>query len=301
MLLSYHAIVFFFFFFKCGTNTDGYTGWYQHNWQKTESLEVKTWRATSLRDPFPEGTKRRWKEAADRSAATLHTSERKVKNIRVQRSRSSSPCWAECVERSQDIAPDKKRFKHSLGVGVPEIELEPSNLPARNKKLCEHCESVGSFQKQMQRRLQKNWQSYRVKGTAISMMEKNDPISNFKGFVTFFLTVKISIRVWLPSFACADACVCVCVCAFDARHAAVFVVWEQDTAFCLIIDQRRCVAFRVLSAIIYWWNNNFNKTPSIHTHTHAHTHTHTHTHTPPSFTSWGQLRFFTNRRVLSWM
>ena len=198
-----------------------------------------------------------------------------MKNIRVQRSRSSSPCWAECVERSQDIAPDKKRFKHSLGVGVPEIELEPSNLPARNKKLCEHCESVGSFQKQMQRRLQKNWQSYRVKGTAISMMEKNDPISNFKGFVTFFLTVKISIRVWLPSFACADACVCVCVCAFDARHAAVFVVWEQDTAFCLIIDQRRCVAFRVLSAIIYWWNNNFNKTPSIHTHAHAHTHTHT--------------------------
>lgn len=92
-------------------------------------------------------------------------------------------------------------------------------------------------------------------------MKNNPSTLNFKALLNF-LSVLIARRVWLFVSACQD--VHVSECAFDAWLVAVFVVRGQDSAFCLIIDQRRCTAIRLLSAIIYWCNNNFSETPPTH-------------------------------------
>lgn len=105
-----------------------------------------------------------------------------MKNIQVLRSWSSSPDWAEGVEQSQDIASDKKRFKHSLGFGVQENWLQPSNLPAGNKRLCEHLESEESFRAANAKKEGKELESK----AEVSMMEKNDPpLPLLKAFYVF--------------------------------------------------------------------------------------------------------------------
>lgn len=74
--------------------------------KKPKCLEVKTWKATCLTNPFPEGGERRWKEAPNRSAATLLTSEKKVKtHFRSREEVRAVPLpWAECVSSKAGLS-----------------------------------------------------------------------------------------------------------------------------------------------------------------------------------------------------
>lgn len=100
------------------------------------------------------------------------------------------------------------------------------------------------------------------------------------------------VLLWSIPSVYMSGCSLLCLCCWVwCMVRACICNLKQDCAFCLIIDQRRCVAIGVVFAIIYWWNNIFKSSPCAPPSSHAHTHTHSHSqHNAPLYMSWENSR-----------